>query len=323
LPVEASSSIKEQLVTTDVQVHETTVSIVAPPLDTFPGGCDIALRVSVSCPSHCDLQGGKVAITGPEGAATKDTGLVSFDGAASSTDVLIVKAPTEPGEYTWTAVFAAREKEGTLHGESSASFSLAITHHATSLAVWDVPLPIVINTRFTVKVGARCSAECSLAGKELAIYDQSGERLATAVLGDDCWSDTGALYWTDVELEAPGAVGYHVLEARLPKPAMEFPHEGASYTFSFLAAAPPEHAVTIEVVDKDTNAPIEDADVVLHPYRSKTDESGTARLMAPKGEYGLYVAGVGKQIFQTAVKVTGDVAVRAELLAAPVRDESG
>jgi hypothetical protein len=310
-------------VTTEVPAHETTASIVAAPLAEFPAGSDIALRVKVSCPSNCNLRGGKVAVTSPEGAATKEIELISFDGAANETDTFFVKAPVKPGEYAWIATFATREGEGILHGETSTTFSLAITHHATSLAVWDVPSPIVISTRFKVKVGARCSAECSLAGREFAVFDQSGERLATAVLGDDCWSDTGALYWTEAELEAPGAVGYHVWEAKLPKPAMELPHEGASYTFSFLAVGTPEHAVTVEVVDSDTNAPIEDADVVLHPYRSKTDERGTARLMAPNGDYELYVAGIGKQIFQTAVKVAGDVAVRAELLAAPVRDESG
>ncbi len=309
--------------TREVQAHETSASMVKAALAEVYAGSDIALKVKVSCPSNCNLQGGKVRIAADAGAVVKEIELVSFDGAAYETDELVVKAPTKPGEYTWTAVFAAQEKAGIIHEGSSAPFSFVAKPHTTSMAVWDVPSPIVFNTRFKIKVGVQCSAECKLAGREVAIYDHAGTKVATGTLGDVRWSDTGALYWAEVELEAPGAEGYYAWEAKFPKPDLELPHEGASYTFTFVTARQPEHVVTVEVIDKDTNTPIKHADVILHPYRSNTDERGMARLMAPKGEYELYVSGSGRETFQTTVKVASDVAVRAELLVAPVMDESG
>ncbi len=296
--------------------------IKATPAELFAGS-EVALKVKVACPSKCNLRGGKVRITADEGVVVKEIDLVSFDGAANETEEFVVKAPTKPGEYAWKAVFAAQEKAGILHEESSAPFSFVVKPHTTSMAVWDVPSPIVFNTRFKIKVGAQCSAECDLAGKEVAIHDHAGTKVATGALGDVCWSDTGALYWAEVELLAPGTEGHYAWEAKLPKPDLELAHEGAIYAFSFRAARQPEHVVTVAVFDKDTISPIKHAEVILHPYRDHTDERGMARLTVPKGEYDLYVLASDKKIFQTPVKVASDVSVRADLMVAPVEDTSG
>ena len=286
-------------------------------------GSDIALKVKVSCPSNCNLQGGKVTIAADDGAAIKEIELVLFDGAANETGEFVVEAPTKPGKYTWTAIFAAQDKPGILHEESSAPFSFVVKPHPTSLAVWDVPSPIVFDTRFKIKVGVQCSAQCNLAGRDVEIYDHAEAKVATGTLGDVRWSDTGALYWAEVELKAPGTDGHYAWEAKFPKPDLELPHESASYTFSFRTARQPEHVVTVEVLDKDTQTAIERAEVILHPYRGYTDERGMAMLMVPKGEYELYVSAAEKQTFQTTVKVASDIAVRAELLVPPVEDTSG
>jgi hypothetical protein len=309
--------IKEWLMAEQVKAHETIVSLVKAALAEFDAGADIALKVKVACTSACDLQGRKVKIIDQDAVAAKEIELVTFDGAANETDEFVVKAPNKPGGYLWTAVLPGQEKEGVLHEESSAPFSFIVKPHATSMAVWDVPSPIVFNTRFKLKVGVRCSAECNLTGKEVAIYDHEGAKVATGTLGDVPWSGTSALYWAEVELEAPGTEGCYAWEAKFPKPDLELPHEGASYAFAFGTARQPEHVVTVEVLDKATNTPIRHADVILHPYRDHTDERGMARLMVPKGEYELYVSGSDRKTFQTTVKVAGDVAIKAELLVAP------
>jgi hypothetical protein len=103
--------------------------------------------------------------------------LTEFDGAANETDEFIVKALIKPGEYTWTAVFSAQEKEGILHEESLASFSFIVRPHATSMTVWDVPSPIAFNTRFKIKIGVLCSAECKLTGNKVEIYDHQETNL--------------------------------------------------------------------------------------------------------------------------------------------------
>ena len=303
------------------QAHETSISMVQPAPDELDAGVDMALKVKVACPSTCDLRGKIVKITAQDGVV-QETYLTEFYGTANETDRLIVKAPTEPGEYSWTAVFPAQEKEGITHQESSAPFSFIVKpHHATSMAVWDVPLAIAVGDRFKLKVGVKCSADCKLTRKQIEIYDHEGGIVTTEKLGDPPWPGTGNLYWAEVELEAPGTEGYYTWEARFPEPDLDPPHEEAAHTFDFRSVLPPEHVVTVEVIDKDTKAAIENADVLLHPYRGNTDERGMARLMVPKGEYKVYVSKNKYETLQTTVNAASDVAVKAELLLAPVPDD--
>jgi hypothetical protein len=302
--------------------HHLTVSMVDPPAEVNAGS-SVALQSRVSCASRCDLRGKVVRIIAQDAVVVQEIYLTQFYGI-NETDVIIVKAPTEPGEYTWTALFPAQEKGGVVHQESSAPFSFVVMpHHATSLAVWDVPSAIPAGERFTMKVGVKCSADCELADKQIEIYDHEGGRVATKKLGDAPWAGTGTLYWTEVQLESPGTEGYYRWTAKFPEPDLELPHGEASHTFGFTTVGPPEHVVTVEVTHKDTKAPIKNADVLLHPYRGRTDESGMATLVVPKGEYELYVSKNKFETFQTTVKAASDVAVKAELLLAPVPDDDG
>jgi len=277
-------------------------------------GSDIALSVKVSCPSACELPGRIVRIIAQDAVVVKETALVTCDGMVNETDDFVVKAPIKPGAHTWTAVFPAQEQEGVLHKESSAPFSFVVKPHSTSMAVWDVPSPVAFGTKFRLKAGVKCSADCKLTGKEIEIYDHEGARVGKGTLGDVPWSATSAMYWAEVELEAPGTEGYYAWEARFPKPDLELPHEGVAYTFAFVTARQPEHMVTVEVTDKDTKAPIKGADVVLHPYRGYTDEGGVARVSVPKGEYKLYVSRDDYKDFETTAQVAGDATVTAELV---------
>jgi hypothetical protein len=310
--------IEEWLVTGEVQAHETGTSMVKAAPAGLEAGTDMALKVRLSCPEQCDLQGGKVRIVDEEGAAVKEIELVTFDGTGSETDEFVVQAPIKPGGCTWTALFPAQEKEGVLHEESSTSFSFIVKPHATSIAVWDVPSPIAFGDKFKLKVGVKCSADCKLTGKEVEIYDQEGGEVATKELGGVPWAGTTALYWAEVELEAPSAEGYYTWEVKFPKPDLEFPHEGASSSFSFTTARPPEHAVTVEVIAQDTKTPIKNAHVLLrphsgYPYRSYTDEGGVTKLEVPKGKHELYVSKSDYDTFQTSVEVASDLTIKAEL----------
>ena len=302
----------------EVQAHEMSTSMVKAALAEVDAGTDIALNVRVSCSSNCDLQGGKVRIADEDGAVVKEIELTEFSGTGNETDEFVVKAPIEPGGYTWIAVFPAEEKEGVIHEESSVPFSFTVKPHSTSIAVWDVPSHIASNDRFKIKVGVKCSAECRLMDKKIGIYGQKGKKVATGALGGVPWPGTSALYWAEVHLEAPGIEGYYRWTVKLPKPDLELPHDEASYHFGFTSVRPPEHVVTVEVIDKDTKTPIKNVLVLVHPYRGHTDERGMARLLVPKGEYDVYVWEREYTTFETAVKVAGDVAVKAELLFAPV-----
>jgi hypothetical protein len=307
--------------TGETQAHETSTSVVKSALAEVDAGTDIALEVRLSCSSACDLRGSIVRIVGEDTAVAKEVELTEFDGGVNETDEFVVKAPIKPGEYTWTAVFPAQEKEGVLHEESSAPFPFIVKPHATSITVWDVPSPIAMGDEFRIKVGVKCSAACKLTGEEVEIYDHEGAKVATGRLGDVPSSGASQLYCAEVELEAPSIESRYRWTVKFPEPDLEVPHEQASCTFAFGTARQSEHVVTIEVIDKDTKTPIKNADVLLRPhkyrgsaYRSRTDDGGVARVSVPKGDYQLYVSGDGKDTFQPAVQVASDVTIKAELL---------
>jgi hypothetical protein len=210
-------------------------------------------------------------------------------------------------------VFPAQEKEGILHEETSAPVSFTVKPHPTSVAVWGVPSAIAAGDSFMIKVGIKCSSACQLTGKEFEIYDHTGARVATGTLGNDPWPGTSALYFAEVELEAPDAVGDYRWEARFPESDSEIPHEEDAHILGVKITSPPECLVTVEAIDKDKQTPIKGMHVLLHPYRAFTDEHGVAKVRVAKGEYKLFVSGFNYIAFRTIVEVTGDVTTKAEL----------
>jgi hypothetical protein len=298
-----------------VKVHEIEVSLPGEVPARLDAGSDMALRVRVTCSSGCDLRGRTVKIVGQDADAAREIELTEFDGTTNAASELVMHAPMEAGEYTWAAAFPAQEVEGARHEGGSAPFTFIVNRHAISMSVWDVPSPIVAGARFKVKVGVKCSADCQLTGREVEITDADGTRVATGTLGHVPWPGTTALYWTEVDLEAPRVEGYYGLEAKFPNSGPGLSHEAASYSFGFGTARTSEHVVTVEVIDKNAQTPIANAHVLLHPYRGFTDEAGVAKVSVPKGEHELFVSAHDKQTFQTTVNVTGDVTVKTELLA--------
>ena len=189
------------------------------------------------------------------------------------------------------------------------------------MAVWDVASPAVVNAKFKLMVGVRCSADCKLTDREIEIYDQEGGKAATEKVGGVPWPGTGALYWTEVELKAPDTEGSYTWQVKFPKSDVEIPHLETCSSFGFKVVNPPECTVTVEVIDKDEKTPLKDASVILHPYRAKTDESGIARLEVAKGGYQLYVTREDKyEIFKTTVQVTDNLTIKAELIVPPVME---
>jgi hypothetical protein len=300
-------------VTSQDKVHETSISVDQLAVSELDGGAEIQLRVKVSCSDFCDLRGSTVNIIAPDESVTEVL-LTGFNGAENVAGDFVVTAPKEQGTYTWTAVFPEQENAGILHLESSAPRSFDFKPHGISIAVWDVPFPALLGAKFKAKVGVRCSADCKLTGKAVEIFDGEGGKVATERLGDVSWPGTDALYWAEVELEAPGTEGYFQWTVKFPRPELEAAHEPASYVLGFATAKPPEHLVTVSVIDKDSGTPMGNVEVNLHPYTGRTDELGVATVGVPKGHYDVYVSAPGKKIFRMPVEVAGDAAVTAELV---------
>ncbi len=191
--------------------------------------------------------------------------------------------------------------------------STDVAPHATSIAVWDIGSPVILDTDFRIKIGAKCARGCRLAGQQVVVNNLEGTTVATGVLSAAPYSQAIDLYWTEVKLRAPASKGIHKMQVVLPKPALEPAHEAAVFTFSLSVAEKAEHAVTVEIVNRDTKAPVANARVTLRPYGGHADSSGLFRLAAAAGDYVLHVTKGEYDNLRMNVTVTGDTTIRAEL----------
>lgn len=189
--------------------------------------------------------------------------------------------------------------------------------HATRIVVWGVPSAIECGAAFRLKVGVKCAADCSSAGRRVEICDADGRSLAEAVIGDAPLRDTHALYYAELELRAPAASGSHAWVARvLPvvdDATRHTAHAGASTAFPVRAMPAPDCVLKVLAVDARSGAPVPGARVVVHPYRALTNLEGIAEIKVPKGAYRLFVSGRDRFPFRADGEVLADTTIRAEL----------
>jgi hypothetical protein len=299
------------------RTHLTRIELSRPPAAEVDAGTDIVLKVKVSCPYGCDLRGRVINVMAPDGAVVAGSGLAGFADHANETTEFLFIAPGEVGEYSWTIVFPTHEAEGLVHEEGSLPITVKTRAHDTSLAVWGVPSPVVIDHPFRIHVGATCSAGCDLKGKEIQICDETGANVARGKLGKTPWDGTRALYWTEVDLVAPAREGATSRSIRFAPTELRLPHGGASARFGFETVKPPQYSVTVKVVQKDAGTPVEDAQVRLGVYFACSDQTGMARIAMPQGRYGLDVLKTGYEAPSRILDVNGDVTVEVEVEVIP------
>ena len=194
--------------------------------------------------------------------------------------------------------------------------------HPTSIAVWGLPSPVVVNRRFAATVGVKCSAGCPLGGRRVVIRNAAGADVGHARVGETPEPGTSALYAAKVTLEAPADEGVHAWTAAFDgaEPDSRAPHDtvsvqgpapghaNATATFGFRTTAPPEHRVTVTVVDRDTETRVAGAEVRVGVYRGTTDASGQAHVAVHPGSYDLYVRKAGYKPHADSIPVvSGDV----------------
>src|SRR5262249_47536958 len=199
----------------------------------------------------------------------------------------------EVGEYSWTVMFPEQGAEGLVHERGSLPITVRTMAHDTSLAVWGVPSPIVMEHPFRIHVGATGSAGCNLNGKEIQICDETGTGIARGRLREPPLKGTRALYWTEVDLVAPATEGTTSRSIAFAPIELHLPHGGASARFVFETVKPPQCWVMVKVVEKDAGGPVEDAQVRLGVYFAYSDSTGLAKLAVPQGRYSLDVLKTG------------------------------
>jgi hypothetical protein len=285
-------------------------------------GADMTLQAKVSCSPACDLRGHTLVVKDQAGADASRVELTEFDGKTNATREFVVKAPVKAGDYAWLAACPAVVKEGVSYAEASAPVPFTVNPHRTHVVAWDIPSAIVVGERFRMKVGIKCSHECHLANRDFGIYDQEGAQIATGALPGDLWPGTTGLYFAEVELEAAAQEGLHTWSVKTPASDAGISHAEGSIGFGVRVVCHPEYLVRVETVDKDSQAPLMGARLVMHPYKAVTDERGVAEVRVAKGAYKLFVSQTRYLTFGLPVEVTGDMTTRAELELEPDRERN-
>jgi hypothetical protein len=300
---------------------QTTCTVDVSP-DVVDAGAEMTLRGKVSCSPACDLRGHTLLVKDQAGADAVSVELTEFDGKTNDTREFVVKAPVEPGGYTWLAVCPAVVKEGVSCTQASTPISFTVKPHTTYAVAWDIPSAIVVGDRFRIKVGIKCSNECHLSNSDFGIYDHEGAQVARGTLPGDRWPGTTGLYVAEVELEAPAGEGLYTWTVKGPGSDVGIPHAEGSISFGVRVVSPPEYLVTVETVDKVSQTPLSGARVVMHPYKTVTDERGVAEVRVAKGAYKLFVSQTRYLTFGLPVEVTADMTARAELDLEPVPERN-
>jgi hypothetical protein len=304
-----------------VTTHGQRTCAVEVSANEVDAGAELTVSAFVSCPHGCDLTGQTVSIRNADGAELASAELTAFDGEAHVMSALVLPAPLETGEHIYRAVLAAAEKDGVAHEETATAFSFVTKAHATSVNVWGLPSAIAAGERFALKVGVKCSAGCKLTGGPLRIFDHDGAQVGSASLLDDIWPGTTGLYFSEVEAHAPLKPGDYAWQVRTPASEQGVPHAAGSFTFTVKVVGPPDYEVTVAAFDSATQTPIDGAHVLMHPYRTSTDETGIAKIKVTRGRYKLFVSGFNYIPYAGNIDVAGDVTVKVELAVEPEGQE--
>ena len=279
-------------------------------------GADFVLKIVSSCPAGCDLSGVQINVKAPDGTISIAEPATGGADPAAPRHVAL-KAPLEPSEHIWRVSCTAHESGGNHHDASLLPVPIRTRPYEISLAVWAIPSPVVTGKLFAIKVGAKSAAGCDLKGMCIAVCDEAGAVLATDVLGDTPWPGTSALYWCELTLVAPAEAGMFSWSVKFDASGLALPHNGASSRFSIAIVRPPEHRLTVKVIERETAAPIENAHLRLGAFRAATDGSGIAELMLPKGSYDLDVWKSGYEAPTTPIALNADLAVEVAIAAVP------
>lgn len=195
----------------------------------------------------------------------------------------------------------------------------AIASHDTSIAVWDLATPVVSGRRATLKVGVACSSGCNLTGARIDLYNETGTKAGGGTLGPVPWPGASALYWTELEVAAPDAEGDHAWSLHVTAPQSS--HEPAMSTVRVIAVRPPEHRVTIAVIDKGSGAPLGGVELRIGVFRAATNEAGLAHLEVPGGTYEVSAWKIGYDLLSAVAHVTADMSMRLEAAVTPTPDQ--
>jgi hypothetical protein len=308
---------------TSTNLHDQCTCTVDISPEDVDAGAELTVECRIDCPEGCDLEGLQLAVRDPDGTEVATAGIAAFeddeagDGAIFyATDPIPLVAPRAAGTHMFSVELLPAERNGVRH-EMTTEFPVTVKAHTARLNVWDVPSAVVAGESFTFNIGLKCSSDCDLTGRNVEVVDHDGNEVASGRVGG-IWPGTAALHFLEVTVLAPSVPGEYDWQVRVPESdAADLPHAAGALTFHVRSVKPADFEVTIEAVDGTSKAPLPGANIVMHPYRTVTDATGTARIRVARGEYRILVSRSKYIPMQTMVDVTRNIATRAELTLEP------
>ena len=137
---------------TEAEPHATTIELKEPPPLEVPVGATFVVKVAVTCVNGCDLHEQRLAIAAPAGAGEARQS-ASEDPEIGEFHEIAMRAPPRVGEHVWRIALAQASDVG--HKAEPLAISVSVKPQATSLAVWDIPSPVVMGQAFAIKAGAK------------------------------------------------------------------------------------------------------------------------------------------------------------------------
>ena len=184
-----------------------------------------------------------------------------------------------------------------------------------SLAVWNVPMPVIAGEPFSIKVGAKSSSGRALSGCRVDVSDSAGAMVASATLGDAPWAGTEALYWAALDVPSPpaGQVADYTVRC-LPT---ERSSEAVASRFSVTATQKPECTLSVTIKEQITAEALDGVELRLGPFHARTDAAGHAELHVCKDEYRLHLWRNGHIAQPQAIRVDGNTRLELTMLHVP------
>ena len=304
---------------TEPLTHTVTIALNDPAPVEVPVGATFVVNVAVACAQGCDLHGHALNIAGPAGAGEIHQAPSENPDADDAFEV-ILQAPPRVGNHVWRISLPRDQADGVRHDAEPLSINVSVKPQASSLAVWDIPSPVVMGQAFDIKAGAKSAGDFKLTGRAIEVCDETGAVLAQGCLGDAPWPGTSGLYWTQLRLSAPDRDGPYAWTVRFAATDVELPHDGATSSCTVAVVRPAEHRLTVRVTEKDTSNPVDGADIRVGVHRATTDPAGLAAVDIPKGTYELVVWKVGYDVPVQSIEIHADRMVQAEAVVVPEED---
>lgn len=282
--------------------------------ETPTAGGSWNLKVEAGSHGVADLRGLQIRLLDDRGEMLAELDFSYFDGKVNRTREITLQTPEREGVYAYTLDFPEQRKRDLTHPASQTPLPLPVQRNTVRPSAWQLPIGHPAGELARVRIGAKGGDNRSLAGQRFEVLNALGVLVVEGVLGNEPWPETQGTYSAEAALPTANEPGVARYTLRIPPFENPLPHAEGSIAFSFPTAPAPSHDVVVSVIDHLSREPLAGAHVVMHPFRSRSDRAGVARVRVSGGIYTLFVSHAGYDIYKAPLEVVSDHTHQAELV---------